>query len=220
VGAILFFGFAVVAEEVAGEDGCAKSIDVRGLTVRGDGAGDGITGAATTGAGAVVPGSALTNVGWILRFFGVGCSLAILMTESPSRSVLNDVLGDSAGETDAGDCVAVVVADAIFAAATVIPDVTGVDSVDCVFPGCFLDALFFVAPADSPFSCFAFALGSLGSFFSLPFCSFFSVNDSPFSFCSIPAVAAILAAVSNDSLRGVNVLLGAGSKSIMDLGGV
>lgn len=222
MGAILFFGFAAVMEEVAGEDGCAKSIDVRGLTIRGVGADDGITGA-TTGAGAVDPGSALTNVGWILRFLGVGCSLAILMTESPSRSVLNDVLGDSAGETEAGDCVAVVVADAAFAAATESPAVAGVDSVDCVFPGCFLEALFFVVPADSPFSCFAFALGSLGSldsFFSLAFCSFFSVSDSPFSFCNIPAVAAILAAASNDSLRSVDVLSGAESKSIMDLGGI
>ena len=176
-----------------GEDGCTKSIDVRGLIVRGEGegAGEGIMGAAVTGVEVVIPGSALTNVGWILRFLGVGCSLAKLMTESPSRSVLNDVLGDSAGELDAGDCVAVVVVDDALAAATVITDVAGVDSVDCIFPGCFLDAVFFVAlvdspffaaTADSPFSCFAFALGSLGSFFSLAFCSFFSVNDSPFSF--------------------------------------
>lgn len=165
-----------------GEDGCAKSIDVRGLTVGGEVAGEGITGAVATGVEVVIPGRALTNVGWILRFLGVGCSLAELMTESPSRSVLNDVLGDSAGELDAGDCVAVVVVDDALATAAVIPDVAGVDSVDCIFPGCFLDEVFFVAPADSPFSCLAFALGSLGSFFSLAFCSFFSVKDSPFSF--------------------------------------
>lgn len=193
MGAILFLGLTAAAEDVEGEDGCAKSIDVSGLTVRGEGegAGEGITGAATIGAGFDIPGSALTNVGWTLRFLGVGCSLAMLMTESPSRSVLNDVLGDSAGELDAGDCVAVVVVDDALAAATAIPDIAGFDSVDCIFPGCFLDAAFFVAPADSPFfaatadspfSCFAFALGSLSSFFSLAFCSFFSVNDSPFSF--------------------------------------
>jgi len=102
-------GFGVEETLLLKEDelGLAKSADVK--TGKGEGAGAGVEVITTGTAGDVDPGSALTNVGWILRFLGVGCSLARLMTESPSRSVLNEIFGDSAGEeADVGDCVAII----------------------------------------------------------------------------------------------------------------
>lgn len=100
---------------------------------------DGVTG--------LDPGSALTNVGWILLFFGVGCSFAEAMIESPSRSVLDEVFGDAA-----------VPIRAVVAAGDEEEEFRDFEK------SCFT-VVFLPSPVESPLSCLDFAFEfSFGSF--------------------------------------------------------
>lgn len=178
------------------------------LAIAGDGAGDaegageGVVDSCEGGLGPGEndPGRGLTKTGWIRLFLGVG-SFSDPITESPSRSVLKDnfpIAGTFGDEVELG-------ADEVFA-----DDVGVVVEAEAVLRatfGAFLPPFLPVSGADSFLSpCLPLA---------------FSVSESPFSFWSIPAVAATAAAASKGSVRvDDRPDSGVGKSATIDGGGV
>lgn len=168
-----------------------------------EGAGEGVADACEGGLGPGEndPGRGLTKTGWIRLFLGVG-SFSDPITESPSRSVLKDNLPLAGAFGDAKE----LEADEVF-----VDDVGAVAVAEVVLRaafGAFLPPFLPVSGADS----------FLSPCLPLAFCS---VNESPFSFWSIPAVAATAADASKGSVRVDDMPdSSVGKSATMDGGGV